>query len=558
MRARIRRIANASFDPLIGLALCVGYLLFLLATSSDLAMSRDESFYVIAAENIARWLRAVWEQPGLLADPGLIDSHWEYNHEHPALMKTLFALSWLLQQSTGVFENDSAAFRFPGMLTASLLLWVIYLFGTHAFSRSVGLFSALAFALMPRVFYHSHLNCFDVPIVFFLTLSTYLYWKSLSNPWWSIGLGIAYGLSLATKHNAWILPGVLLIHWLWVQVENRKGASTRRFVPWWLLSMVSLGVPLFVLSWPWLWHDGFSRFAWYANFHTNHVHYPMAFLGHTYSQPPFPISFPWVMTLFTVPACVLVLALLAAGHRSRAWLPAFLHRRILPGSWQGPRADPRLTDVLWLGSLLAPLLVISLPSSPIFGGTKHWMPAYPFLALFAGLGFSSLSARAEERLKAWPIGGARGLGPILRCVLGSLLLAPGWIETSHSHPFGLSHYGAAAGHVAGAADLGMNRQFWGFTQGALAEWFAEALPDGGTVWPCDTTHFAWQMMQRDGMIPQNIRAAASMAQADYILVHHEDHFAEVDGQAWIVTGSVAPVHVLTFDGVPMVSVYKNR
>ena len=45
---------------------------------------------------------------------------------------------------------------------------------------------------------------------------------------------------------------------------------------------------------------------------------------------------------------------------------------------------------------LAACLVLSyapwlLDTTPIFGGTKHWLNAYPFLALFAGLGFAALS-----------------------------------------------------------------------------------------------------------------------------------------------------------------------
>src|SRR5437870_1094649 len=29
-------------------------------------------------------------------------------------------------------------------------------------------------------------------------------------------------------------------------------------------------------------------------------------------------------------------------------------------------------------------------NTPIFGGTKHWLTAYPFLCLFAGLGFEKV------------------------------------------------------------------------------------------------------------------------------------------------------------------------
>ena len=195
------------------------------------------------------------------------------------------------------------------------------------------------------------------------------------------------------------------------------------------------------------------------------------------------------------------------------------------------------------------MLAFALPSTPIFGGTKHWLTAYPFIALFAGWGFGSVLDRAELALvtskRALSIG------------LMSLLLLPGLVETAKSHPFGLSHYTAAAGGVPGAADLGMNRQFWGFTSGSLADWISERLPRGGSVWTCDTTHGAWAIMQRDGMLPSNIRAESRMGAADLVLVHHEPHFAEVDYQAWVAFGTVQPVFVLRYEGVPIISVYEN-
>jgi hypothetical protein len=65
------------------------------------------------------------------------------------------------------------------------------------------------------------------------------------------------------------------------------------------------------------------------------------------------------------------------------------------------------------------------------------------------------------------------------------------------------------------------------------------------------------MLQRDGLLPDNIRPTPDLTRADYVIVHHEKHFAEVEMQAWIAFGSVAPVHVLTYDGVPIVTVYEN-
>ena len=50
---------------------------------------------------------------------------------------------------------------------------------------------------------------------------------------------------------------------------------------------------------------------------------------------------------------------------------------------------------------------------------------------------------------------------------------------------------------------------------------------------------------------------ADISAADYALVHHEKHFAEVDHQIWNTYGTTRPVYVLTYDGVPIISVYEN-
>ena len=547
------------FDHLIGFALCVAYVVVLLAGSRDLGMSRDESFYVVAAQDYAVWFRQLASDVDVAMEQEVIDAAWDYNHEHPGLAKSLFALSWLAHERWDVFPDDSTAFRFPGMVSAGLLLWLLYIFGARVFGRSAGLFAALAYALMPRPFYHAHLDCFDVPITLTVTLCIYAYWRSLRSPMWSLLFGVCFGLSLATKHNTWILPGIFFIHFIWMTIgvrAQRKAGEKLSHVslrPWWLITMSTIGPVIFLATWPWLWNDTLERIGWYVRFHTGHEYYNIAYLGTTWFEPPFPVHYPFLMTVFTVSAVILVLAAIGLGLRARAMLPLRLARKLMPKAEARP--DATYTDVLLVGALLAPMVVIALPSSPIFGGTKHWMPAYPFIALYAGLGFWRLS----EYLKRWVrnhVESSRVQSASIG-VLGAMLLAPSFVETVHSHPFGLSHYTLAAGGVPGAADLGLNRQFWGFTTGSLVDFFNEEMPDGGTVWLCDTTDVAWRMLQRDGLVPNNIRPSWNMARADYILVHHEEHFAEVDGQAWLAFGSAAPAKVLTYDGVPIISVYEN-
>jgi hypothetical protein len=544
--------AVTRLDHAIGAALAVAYVAVLLYTAPALGLARDEGIYVWAAETYARWYQALFDDPSAALSQTVIDAHWRANREHPALVKTLFAFCHLLDQRFDLFSRDSLAFRFPGMLSAGLLLWLIHVFGTRLYGRGAGLFAACAYALLPRPFYHAHLDAFDVPIVLAVTAVSYAYLRSLHERRWAWITGLAFGAALATKHNSWVLPGIFAIHFalllLLQRMHDVRGPRPISPWPYWLLAMAVLGPIVFVGSWPWLYHDTLPRIGRYAAFHLHHEYYNIAYFGVNYFWPPFPISFPWVMTLYTVPLTTLACAALGLVHAVRELL-----LRVRARSRALAPHEAAQPELLLLGCLFAPLVIISLPSTPIFGATKHWFTAYPFMAILAGAGFWQLLLCARAALP--------GIGQRMQAVLATaaaaLALTPAAVETAHSHPFALSHYGMAAGFVAGAAEKGMNRQFWGFTTGSLVGFLNRALPRGGRVYPCDTLDGSFRMLSRDGLLGPGILPTQHIADADYALVHHEHHFAEVDHQIWTAWGRTRPVHVLTYDGVPIISVYEN-
>ena len=209
------------------------------------------------------------------------------------------------------------------------------------------------------------------------------------------------------------------------------------------------------------------------------------------------------MTLYTVPVTTLLVAVIGLTAACKCEFGSL--RALFARTTDAVQdRDPLQSTVLLLGCLLAPIVIIALPSTPIFGGTKHWFTAYPFLAMFAGYGFAPRGRRvpgvAPLRLRAH-----------VALPVGALLLTPGLVETAHSHPFGLSHYGFAAGFVPGSADRGMNRQFWGFTTRSLVPFLEEALPKGGRIYVCDTLDASFDMLARDGLLSDRIRATWDLA-----------------------------------------------
>jgi hypothetical protein len=540
-------------DHVIGATLAVIYVAWLLATAPSLGFPRDEALYFRAATQYAGWWLALFEHTGNALRQPAIDSAWGINHEHPALMKTLFGLSeYFLHQRMHVFADASTAYRFPGMASAGMAIWTTYLFGARAWTRRAGLTAAVLFALMPRVFFHAHLACFDAPIAAMWILCVYVHWRAQTRRTlgWIIAVGVIFGLALETKHNAWMLPAVLVPHAMFVHghASLRELAAGRMSLPASIASMAIIGPLVFYALWPYVWHDTFARVEWYVDFHLNHEYYNIEYLGKNYFGPPSPKSYLPVMVAATVPTVTLLLFGIGCGDRAVAGA-----RRLVAGQ-AGPRRDDGEIDMLLALSLLVCVGPFFLPATPIFGGTKHWLPAYPVMALFAGRGFDAVVSAMRKALP--DLVGPRWI--LAQLGLGASVCAAPFMVTVHSFPFGLSAYVPLVGGTAGGADLGLNRQFWGFTsQNAAAEYLNAKAPGNASVFIHDTTWDAWTRMQEEGRVRRDLRATGSPGDATIALVEHELHMNEVDYSIWVAYQETSPAYVVQHDGVPIVSIYRR-
>ncbi len=560
--------------------LFVSHLTALLLTMGQ-GFTRDEGYYFKAGELYSRWFddivaRTAEGRPLSAFSRKTIDQRFSYNPEHPAFPKLLFGLSWRLfgrMAPPGLTEDEarrlyraghkpapilgilpeSVAFRLPGAVAGAALVAAIFLFGAMVFGTRAGLAAAVAFALMPRAWFHSHLACFDIPIALMWFLSMWAFFVSLHRPGrrWVIITGLVYGLALSTKHNSWIIPFaaglVVLVVW-WRDIEITRGRFGLELglppIPYSLVLMVPIGGLVAWLLWPRMWFDTLSRLGWYLGMHLHHEYYWAYFFGTLYTKPPFPWYFPWVMTLVTVPLVTLVLAGIGVH---RALSDHEIHLPV-PGSVHDHDLGRRLGLTFILVNLVVPIAVFSTTRTPIFGGTKHWLPAMPYLALLAGLGFDTVARRLTLE-RPWAV--------IAQGLVGLVLALPAVYGLAHTHPNSCCYYNALLGGPSGMGEYRMQREFWGNSSRPLMPWL-DSLPDGTRVYFQDTNWDSVLMYKRDGLLKPDIQPARGWPDADYTLFHHHKEFLDSEFDLREKYGDPYPVTGVYLDGVPLLSVYHNR
>lgn len=514
-----------------------------LACSSGQGITRDEAYYMEAGERYVRYYEDVLT--GRLSQPfasPTIARYWGYNAEHPPLMKVLYGVSWRVGHGALSLMPEVTAFRLPTAAAFGLLCALIYLFFVTALgSRRGALAAALLMFAQPRAFFHAQTAAFDLPAAALWLAVTLAYWRALGSESWraAIATGLVFGLFLSTKLQSFLLPLALLAHWAGLalvrRAEGRRGPTLRP-----LVMMGALGPVVMLALWPWLWHHTLARLRVYLDFHWRHPHYHFEYLGRSYDHPPYPWHEPLGMLLLTAP--IVLLALAAAGT-------ALLCR---PSSPLRAGADDRSTRALLLFAGGPPVAIFVLGALPIYGETKHWLATMPFLALCAGYAVDRLGAGLERECG---LGGDGWRQTATSALLILLAVAPAAVETWRSHPYGLSYYNALAGGAPGGADLGMNRQYWGYSVKGVLPWLNANLRPGARLFLHDANHEAYERYVRARQLRPDIVDAGGLSATEAALVVHEKHFAAVDYAIWEAYGHVGPAEVLTLDGVPLVSVY---
>ncbi len=178
---------------------------------------------------------------------------------------------------------------------------------------------------------------------------------------------------------------------------------------------------------------------------------------------------------------------------------------------------------------------------------KHWLHAMPFLSVLAGRALELAADALPQRLRLAGFSTVAWL-TLLASLLGLL----------HLGNFGTSYYNELAGGVRGAADLGMQRQYWSNNVTGVLDWINRNLPPGARLYLHEVNAESFRTYQRDGLLRPDIRLAWWTDEADFTAYQYHREFVDVEFRVWNQLGHQRPVHGLYIDEVPIVVVYDQR
>ena len=601
-------------DRRIAWGLFLAGTLALLFTEKDVGFGRDESVYFHAAESHARWFQLLLSSPSTAFTDAALTQHFDFNHEHPALMKNLFGISYVVLHEKLHLLRPAGAFRFPAFLFAAWMLPLIFGLSRRLFGPGASIFAAVSFLLVPRQFFNSHLACFDVPIATMWVLTIYCFVQALEKPRWWLYTGLAFGAALGTKHNAWFIPVTLVPFILWRgwQLTKASGPTAhggkenspearglffgingvfvfggllygvmvaamgpQRFQSTFQFQSPQLGLFVIVCAiGAWLtWRlraldvDAFRTIAPLVAMAILgpaifYLHWPYLW-HHPVDRTAWYLSFHLTHNHYTwfylgelLRAPPFPLAYVVV--KTALTVPTSIFVPMVLGfGWVFVRAvRKQVTAFEWImvANAVMSIALISHPNVPHFGGVKHWFPSMPFLALLAAgsleRGAKGLSAWLSPKMKA-------ATEPRVLGALAVLLCSSAFIATARVYEFGTSAYSEAAGGLPGAASLCMQRQFWANNLSGVLPWLNANARQGERVYFHENHGGQIRDNQRNGMLRADIVAVGTANEADLAIYQYHQEFRETEFNIWQALGTFRPVYGLYLDETPQLVIYRR-
>ncbi|MBI3600863.1 MAG: glycosyltransferase family 39 protein, partial [Nitrospinae bacterium] len=496
---------------------------------------------------------------------------------HPPFARMLSGITWkLFKDKIGEFR----AFRLSPILIFSLEVSLLYLFVRSCAGYGAGIFASLSLLLMPRVFGDAHLFALDTPIAFMCFLTAYSFFKGSDKKGWAIITGIVWGLALNTKVHAFFMPIPLFLWAIWHSHAER--GNEKIYINN-LIGMLVLSPLVYIVSWPWLWHDTINHIFGFSvgmgDVVVKPFNHPVYYMGRVYSRytptchPPW--HYPWVMILITTPPLTLLFIFAGIWKSLKQGLGVKGQGKLISnsqflipnfGNWKLKIGNSPLAP-LFIFCAATFLILFSLPFTPKYAGVRLLSPVFPFLAGMAGVGFDYISKNyIKKRVFVFLIGG--------------LSLLSSLISLIKIHPFELSYYNIFIGGLKGAEASGFDITYWGdplnrdvinFIKGRLLEnsGFAQIPRFGYNGGPFKKqiifyTDIGWlpeRFTQNQSHLWVYSPPPLSTLWDEYYYNTPYDYYvlynrkSDFDEQSWLYFKKIKPIYSLTVQEIPLLNIY---
>lgn len=395
-------------------------------------ITNDEIWYFDSAKKYTEWfLLTARNLPcGEIAYPfkeEVIKKYWQVPEKHPPLGKIIMGITYIILHK---FTGDIFAYRFSSAILFSLLVAVVYIFAASKYGRRIGIFSALSLFLSPRVFGHAHLAALDLTVAFFWFLSAVAFFKGIHSLKWSIIFGIIFGLSTSVKSYCFFIPLPLF---LWGVIYYRKELLKNAF-------SIFISPFVFFILWPLLWNNPYQAMVEYLRFSLTHSLIPIYYLEEIYINK-IPLHYPPAIIFLTLSSGIALMSVVGI-------------LRVI----KNIKKDK--TGSFFLIQGLFPLILAIIFPVLSSDGERHFLQAFPFIAVLSGLGLGYITSIFEKEILLQK-------NKIKKIILSGcccLIIVLTFADTIYSlvkiKPYYLSFYNGLVGGISGANKRGLETIYW--------------------------------------------------------------------------------------------------
>ncbi len=311
--------------------------------------------------------------------------------------------------------------------------------------------------------------------------------------------------------------------------------------------MYLIGIGVFILSWPWLYHDLLKRLTGYVGFMTTgRLPVEQYYFGRLFAPPPW--HFPFIITILVVPLSILLLAEVGAVSMMRR------------------QEDRPLGGLLLLGTFVC-LVIFTSGLGQVFDDERFMMPVFPYLAALTGVGFSRTVPIVEKFLT----NRRRQLRrPTLVAIMIIVVFVPHLLLVSDLYPDLLSYYSEAIGGVYGAKLLGLETTYWCETYPEVLSYLNTHAKTGSVInAECQDVLIYYQLhgrLRADLQIangPDAVSAfpgfrlnPSTFKEADYVIIQNRQSGLYRALRTWTQTHK--PIYEVKFESLTLIDVYAQK